>query len=311
MKKKYILLSISLLIELTINAQDFKEFSKGVESVLLKDYGKTIRGKGAVVDGIKQGEWVYYTGKEDGNVFAKGSYIDGKKNGEWVTFYSNNLKRLKTKELYRKDTLLSLIYFNDTKQKKIEIVSKKGLYGSVLPSLYKLCYNNPAQISIYMNKGLTWEDATYETVTLFARVLFQNKANCELRYYNYDLLLSDKRVFVNGDETTIITDYYMKKVNKFSEYNGGKKTKEVQYLQTNPNNFEVTFYYPNETIREKQEFRNKTQKHGKWIKYYENGDKASLQSYNFGVEHGWFKEWDKEGNLILNDKYKKGKKLTD
>lgn len=52
-------------------------------------------------------------------------------------------------------------------------------------------------------------------------------------------------------------------------------------------------------------------KHGPWKYYYENGIVRLEGNYKRGLEHGYFKEYDREGNLLATAKYENGQKIED
>ncbi len=63
------------------------------------------------------------------------------------------------------------------------------------------------------------------------------------------------------------------------------------------------------TDREKiNRFDQQRQKHGKWKYYYDNGIVRLEGKYNHGLKDGYFKEYDKKGNLISTSKYVEGEK---
>ncbi len=63
------------------------------------------------------------------------------------------------------------------------------------------------------------------------------------------------------------------------------------------------------TDREKINRRDqKGKKHGKWKEFYENGILKKEGTYKHGLEHGYFKEYDIESNLVSAAKYVNGEK---
>lgn len=58
-------------------------------------------------------------------------------------------------------------------------------------------------------------------------------------------------------------------------------------------------------------FDNGGKKHGPWKYFYPEGMVRLEGSYNHGLENGYFKEYDKDGNLLSTAKYAEGVKLED
>jgi antitoxin component YwqK of YwqJK toxin-antitoxin module len=58
-------------------------------------------------------------------------------------------------------------------------------------------------------------------------------------------------------------------------------------------------------------YDNNGQKHGMWKFFYADGKIMSEGNYKHGKENGYFKEYDKDGNLISTAKYADGTKLED
>jgi len=52
-------------------------------------------------------------------------------------------------------------------------------------------------------------------------------------------------------------------------------------------------------------------KHGKWKYFYDNGQVRLEGNYKRGLEHGYFKEYDTDGNLLTTTKYDNGLKVED
>jgi antitoxin component YwqK of YwqJK toxin-antitoxin module len=50
------------------------------------------------------------------------------------------------------------------------------------------------------------------------------------------------------------------------------------------------------------------QPHGKWEWFYDDGTLKMVGTYNHGLKNGYFKEYDKEGNLLSVEKYVNGEK---
>jgi len=49
-------------------------------------------------------------------------------------------------------------------------------------------------------------------------------------------------------------------------------------------------------------------KHGKWIYYFEDGQKEKEEVYHKGKLHGTFRRWSSEGVLMVESEYKEGKR---
>jgi antitoxin component YwqK of YwqJK toxin-antitoxin module len=58
-------------------------------------------------------------------------------------------------------------------------------------------------------------------------------------------------------------------------------------------------------------YDNAGKKHGIWRHYYDDGVLRLEGSYKRGLEHGYFKEYDRSGNLLTTTKYENGVKIED
>jgi antitoxin component YwqK of YwqJK toxin-antitoxin module len=56
-------------------------------------------------------------------------------------------------------------------------------------------------------------------------------------------------------------------------------------------------------------YDNNGRKHGNWKYFYADGKVMMEGNYKHGLENGYFKEYDKDGNLISTDKFAEGTKL--
>lgn len=64
-------------------------------------------------------------------------------------------------------------------------------------------------------------------------------------------------------------------------------------------------------IQKINRFIGSSKKHGPWKYWYDNGVVRLEGSYKRGLEHGYFKEYDREGNLLTATKYENGQKVED
>ncbi len=105
---------------------------------------------------------------------------------------------------------------------------------------------------------------------------------------------------------------------------GGRVTKEVFFSDGLENGMAKEFgedgriitliTYKNGFITEREiinRFDNNKLKHGLWKYFYPNGMVQREGHYNHGVENGYFKEYDLDGNLVNTAKYADGIKLED
>jgi uncharacterized protein len=58
-------------------------------------------------------------------------------------------------------------------------------------------------------------------------------------------------------------------------------------------------------------YDNNGRKHGPWKYFYADGKIMREGTYNHGLENGYFKDYDKDGNLVTTAKYTDGTKLED
>ena len=277
---KKLLLILIVCCSLKGFGQDWNEFKDSIQKIIQGDYGKKISGKG-VIDSLqlKQGKWTFFISNNIEKKHSEGTFLNDKKFGRWETFYLNTSNRVKTKEVYKGDSLFHLTYYSEVLVKKIELISEVGLSKTSSKEIEKICYHSQSIIFMLMDKGYSPNDAKHKMIDFISSLLLENKDSATLKFWNYDKLLCDIRTFNNGIMSQEVIDYYSKNPSKYSYFINGIKTEEKQLIETNPNHFQIT-------------------------KFFSNGKRSSQTTFKNGQPIGNHKEWDESGKLTLKQRYK-------
>lgn len=88
-------------------------------------------------------------------------------------------------------------------------------------------------------------------------------------------------------------------------FENGQARSEKYYEEGSLRLVKQVLYYPNGQIQQEGEFKD-GRRHGKWISYFENGNKWSLNSYDIGNLDGEYKTWYENGELNVEGYYTNG-----
>jgi len=252
---------------------------KRIKSIILKDFRKDLIGKGEI-DSLmqKQGEWTFNNPKHN-LIYSKGIYLNNEKIGDWKGFYVTTSIRLRTKSVYRSDSLFHLQYYEQNGTKRFELFSENGISKPSTKSIETLCHYYQKITIMLMRWGFLDNEVLQTVIWLFSSVLQENMEDAQLKFWNENKLLYDIRTYHNGIMKQKIINYYLKKPNKYTYFTNGLKTEIKQIIDFNPNHFQVTKFFP-------------------------NGNKISKSTFKNGQLVGNYKEWDDSGKLIVKKKYR-------
>jgi len=88
-------------------------------------------------------------------------------------------------------------------------------------------------------------------------------------------------------------------------YEGTQDTAEILGFLNGKENGEWRKFYPDGSVKEKREFKN-GKKIGKYVAYWENGNKKLDYVFENDEYNGTCREWNRQGILIQEMNYKKG-----
>jgi len=277
------------------------------QSVLTQGYSSNIEGVGIEENGNKEGKWIFYVDRANDKKYSEGHFSKGKKVGLWLKYHLDKSgKRIKSKEIYRNDSLFKQTYFDDSRNKIFEIESQNGLSLNTTYFIDTLVYNLPLY---YLNNFLNerFENETY--AICLDKIASRMKRNNETA--NMNLWKSDGELI----EKIAIAELSIKKVQY--KYNSGKITKtyfyedeflvrEKQIIEGNEDQFKLVYYFPNGNIWKREEYIDTSQKNGKWVENFESGKKKLIRYYKKDLLHGMVKEWNENGDIIKKENYKNG-----
>lgn len=208
----------------------------------------------------------------NGAISSEGIMIDGKPEGFWKTYYINgNLKSIGTRLNFQLDSIWVFYEENGAKEKEISY-----LYGK--KNGYYITY-------------ATIDTDTSKKGSMVSKELYVDDIKQGLSYYYYN------------DE----------KLHKIIPFKDGKKEGLAKEFSRDSLIITLTEYYKDYFIdREKLNRKDKIgRKQGVWKDFYPT-DKVKIESnYLNDTLSGYYREYDKNGNIIKLIKYEKGKEITD
>lgn len=203
----------------------------------------------------------------NGQISSEGYMKKGKPDGYWRTYYVTGVTK---SEGNRKNHFLDSIWV---------------FYNQAGDTLQKINY-------LYGNKNGFYYTYSYE-----------NKNYPEGYIYSKELFLNDKK------EGKAYYYYGNKKVKMKINYLNGEKSGRAFEYSENGKIITLLEYHKDRLISRERINRidEKDNKHGVWKEFYENGKVSIEKVYESNYLEGYYKKYDRKGNLILTLRYKKGK----
>ena len=305
---KHLLLLLVLIATSSTYAQ---ETSFLADKILLEGFNSSMIGQGAMKDSMKVGKWVYWAEKEKHIKHSEGLYVSNKKMGNWKSYYPQKGNILKTKEVFKNDSLFKLTYFDALGNKSFEVVAETGLGTKSTQSINKVCFNLPLLVlENSAKRGITVTQTHQLAARAIAKIIFDNFENATINYWDPDHLNKESWSITAEGVTNQSHEYYMEKLSSTRSFVNDILISKKQLIANNPNNYETTLYYKNGKVKAKEVIQN-NKKSGKWELFYETGKKKSVASYKNGILNGTSKEWDANGTMISKKTYKDGKSIAD
>lgn len=236
------------------------------------------------------GEWVYY--HHNGNVETKGSQSEGKYLGAWEYFYEDGLKqrtenyndegefqgesvwydidgKIHSRRDYKKDTLVSITYYDKTGKVISEEKNEKGN----MPYFY------------YYPSGQLYAKGTL------------TGGNLNGEYITYHI---NGNVFQKG---TMKDDQWDGEYQEFEE--NGQLSLHTTYKEGIIDGY-VKGYYPDGTLQREGWFKNNNPAQ-KLQTYYPDGSLEAIYFYRKGERHGTNTTYDAQGKIFSENIYESGK----
>ena len=227
--------------------------------------------EGYYKDGIKEGEWVYYS--PDNKVIKRGYYKNGYKSGEWIYYSKSEV------ELYKVN--YSLLGNSPEDYFKNEIITSKNI---------TYLKNSDKKIS-----GLVYSmfpSGKVENVTSYKDGV---KEGIDIYFYENGIIRSRcnyKGGKLNGKREFMYSNGNNRAIEKY-EY--GKKVGEWIY------------YYDNGKIKKKESYID-DKEDGKWEEYYAYDILKSEKYYENGKKIGIWKFYTPQKDIYSIEQYKDGKR---
>ncbi|MEM7103359.1 MAG: hypothetical protein AAF502_09540 [Bacteroidota bacterium] len=287
------------------NAQSFDL----LEGKTLGQFDINIDGEGETVDGEKEGSWTFFQITDKKLKYAEGKYKNGQKQGEWKTYRFDRYNSLKTKEIFRNDSLVSMIYLMESGRKSFEIEPDEPIKPEVAIELEKLnFYFTQVILEGIINYSMSPEQTRDEYLLIYRDLLSANKVKTVMNVYHRDGYLIETKNISNNNVTKTIYKYAFRELEKTINYVNGKLEYEKRIIDGNKDNFKLLFYFENGKLKMIQEFKDSNVKNGKWEAYHSSGKKKFICYYKDGKLDGTLKEWDEQGNLMKKEVWKNGTK---
>ncbi len=219
---------------------------------------------------------------------------EGRKQGLWKTYYSNY--RLKKEERYQ-NNLLNGYVKRYNKEGKLESASLyiKGVKQSEEENIAD--FNIEAT---YYADGSKKSEITYNLAGKkdgIAKYYTENGEVEKTEIYRNDYLLAKGIIDKEGLYQGVWENYYLSgKLKSKGSYLDGKKYNKWEYFYQNGQLEQLGFYDKNGKYT------------GEWKWYYDNGQLLREEEFRRGLEDGYLKEFDREGNLITEGEFIDGER---
>ncbi len=192
------------------------------------------------------------------------------------------------------------------------VISSEGTMRAGKPDGYWKTYNDQGILISEGNRKNYQLDSLWRFYDEEGRITMeisyrQGKKNGIRKTYRQDEIIEEN---FSEDLKDGMTRYY---------YPSGKVKKEVMFRQGLEDGVSREFdedgrivtliTYKSGFITERElinRYDNAGQKHGPWKYFYDNGMVRREGNYKHGLENGFFKEYDREGNLLTTSKYAEG-----
>ena len=318
-----------------------RSYSKGEKNGVFKEF--TLSGDllidGNYISGNKNGDWTYYYRnknidmqggfKEDqqhgywkfyypkGDIYYEGEFINGQKDGEWKFYYNDgNLWRKGIYSHDQKNGLWTTLYENS--EKSMEGHFKNNLEDGLWKSWYENGQMKDEGIfnegemdnhwkGYYMNGQLKYE-GDYQNNYKINKWTYWSSNGKIIEERNYKL--SDKRSILIPDENRIIK----KSVNhgkwvKYSEYDASVKS--IENYDNGKLNGLSTYFHPGGVITSSIISYKDGLLNGYYKSYNRKGNLLSETNYKDNKKHGDMKVYNRRGKIVLHVIYKEGVKTKD
>jgi len=251
-----------------------------------------------IKNGIKNGAMSIFSYEDD--LRAKGHYVNGLADGEWLFYKKENSERLSYSQTYKNGKLsgISKFYENTANPVKEEIY----LDGLLTESREYFSNGSLASSSFYKDGLRTgkWEVYHNEDKVLRSSTNYElNLKEGEYKVYFNDGKMARSGVYKNNYPIGEWTVYH---------YNGNVGSRQVLNKQGDKWDFQT--FYENGKIKDKGVALNfiLTQYDGKYVEYYENGKIKKEENYVNGARNGKYSLFSENGKIEEDGMYNMGDK---
>lgn len=305
MKKLNVILIIIFLPIISFT-QSSDSTSSNTSIRIFSDY---FYGQGDSINNQREGEWTLFVGK-DNRKYAVGNYKNGLKHGLWKTYLSTG--RIRTHGIYENGKIKEYTLFTYVGDSSLYLNSKSNI------DLYTTNFIDSCSFYLYINMvndiiqgRYGSSEAPYiKTYDYLAALLFKNENDVEMKYWGDRGRLLCKKVIDSNGIKNYVYNYKNFKLSEIQFYFNDVLLSE-KGVGGSTTNYEF-YYYANGNIKQERFYTTEIpkKKTGKWMTYFENGNKKAIVPYWNDELNGTLKIWDSEGKLIKQEKYKKGQLVS-
>ena len=266
-----------------------------------------IRAEGDSLDGLPHGKWTYYLISNNNFKYYEGNCDHGKRVGKWNNFFINPPEEYVTND----GLIRSSEIWQDGKmvrwkggQNNVELGSISGLsveaakeirrLDEAMEIMYRKTFGQTTAPDI---EGESLESLQRHLMKRFRQIMLDTGTEGYIKYWNLNKQLEYHEVYLNGaiSEATYY-EYMDNKCTSTSRYLNDVLQEKYVYILGEPTDIDIYLYYPEGGIRKIQSYRGDSIRAGKWMGYYQNGQKKFAGTYVDGKKHGKWTTWDAEGN---------------
>ena len=250
----------------------------------------------AIKNGMKNGVTSIFSYEDE--LKAKGNYVNGLADGEWLFYMETERERLSYSYTYKNGKLNGVSKFYEMRSNPVK---EETYLDGILTESREYFFNGSLQSSSFYKDGLRtgrWE-------------VYHNEDKVLRSFTNYELNVKEGEYKVYFNNGKVARSGVYKNNNPIGEWtiyhdNGNVDCKQVLNKQGDKWDFQT--FYENGKIKDKGVSLNfnLTQYDGKYVEYYDNGKTKKEENYVNGERNGKYSLFSENGKMIEDGMYNKG-----
>ena len=229
---------------------------------------------------------------------AKGHYVNGLADGEWLFYMETESERLSHSYTYKNGKLNGVSKFYEIRPNPVK---EETYLDGILTESREYFFNGSLQSSSFYKDGLRtgrWE-------------VYHNEDKVLRSFTNYELNVKEGEYKVYFNNGKVARSGVYKNNNPIGEWtiyhdNGNVDCRQVLNKQGDKWDFQT--FYENGKIKDKGVSLNfnLTQYDGKYVEYYDNGKTKKEENYVNGERNGKYSLFSEDGKIIEDGMYNMG-----